>query len=265
LIGRKVAAFLSILLLCCYKTIPAEASSILQPTDDEKIFYYNQYLGRGVNYSKGVFLTFDDGPSKNTIEILDILQKNNIKASFFVIGMKAEKNPEIVKRMKESGMCILPHTYTHNYKKIYKSPEAYFNDLESCCRVIKELTRNNPFPYVRFPGGSHNSIGKRKSMSSIKRILKERNMKYIDWNVSSEDAKTAVVSMSHIRKNVIEQCSYRNFSVVLMHDAPTKKTTVDALPDIIKYLKENNYTFRTFRDITDAEERELVKRGIINK
>jgi peptidoglycan-N-acetylglucosamine deacetylase len=261
----KFTAFLTIVLLCFVKSISVEASSTLQPTDDEKVFYYNQYLGTEVDYEKGVFLTFDDGPSKNTLKILDILNKNNIKASFFVIGERAERYPEIIKKMKDSGMCILPHTHTHNYRDIYKNTESYFNDLENCCQVIKALTESNPFPYVRFPGGSHNSIGNKKTMGNIKRILKDRNMKYIDWNVSSEDAEKAVVAMSHIKSRVINQCSYKSFSVVLMHDAPAKKTTVDALPGIIRYLKDNNYTFRTFKDISETEERELVKRGIINK
>lgn len=242
-----------------------EASSILQPTDDEKVFCYNQHLGTEVDYEKGVFLTFDDGPSKNTLEILDILSKNDVKASFFVIGERAERNPVIIKKMINSGMCILPHTHTHNYRNIYRSSQSYFKDLESCSEVIKTLTESNPFPYMRFPGGSHNTIVNKKTMGNIKRILKARNMKYIDWNVSSEDAERAVVAMSHIKKSVINQCSYKSFSVVLMHDAPTKKTTVDALPGIIKYLKDNNYTFRTFKDISETEERELIKRGIISK
>lgn len=209
-----------------------------------------------------VFLTFDDGPTENTIKILEILNKYRVKATFFVIGDLAERNKDIIAKLKDSGMCILPHSYTHDYN-IYKSKGRYFSDLEKCIKVIKEITGKDIPPYTRMPGGSNNTMGKEKVLADIREALKKKNMRYVDWNVSSLDAVSVFVPKSIIRESVIKKCESSNFAVVLMHDSSTKQTTVESLEDILKYLKEKNFIFRTFDDITEMEEKEMIEKRII--
>lgn len=214
-------------------------------------------------YPKEVFLTFDDGPSpNNTLKVLDILNQNNIKATFFVIGKHVDAYPEIVKTLQENGMCILTHTYSHDYA-IYKSKETYFNDLEAGNEAIKRATGDYPIKYVRLPGGSDNRVSSMNIMKDIRDTLKQKDIRYVDWNVSSGDAAADVVPMNTIRDNLLGQFRYRNFAVMLMHDAQAKTTSAEALPYVIKYLKEQGFVFRTFDDITPTEEKEMIKQRVI--
>lgn len=236
----------------------------VMPTDDEGKVGKSKLRFIPLKELNEVYLTFDDGPTENTVKILEILNKYKIKATFFVIGDLGERNKDILAKLHESGMCILPHSYNHDYK-IYKSKGSYFSDLNKCIKVIKEITGKDIPPYTRLPGGSDNAIGKESILQDIRATLKKKNMRYVDWNVSSLDAVSVFVPKSTIKESVIKKCENTNFAVVLMHDSSTKQTTVESLEDIIKYLKERNFIFRTFNDITEMEEREMIERRIIYK
>lgn len=247
-------------------TVPASASPIIEDLSDSstyRIMLFKEKSFIKLN-TKEVFLTFDDGPSKNTLKILDILNKNDVKATFFVIGKKVEENPNILKRLKDNNMCIAAHTYSHNYK-IYSSSAAYFKDLNACNAAIDKVIGYHDKGLIRLPGGSDTQIYGQRKMSEIRELLKENGIKYIDWNVSSADAAAKTVPASKIKENISRQCKYNKFAVILMHDANSKTTTVDALPDVIKLLKENKFIFRTFNDLTKTEETELLKRGVMNR
>lgn len=219
-----------------------------------------------VSYPKEVFLTFDDGPCiNNTRKILKILKDNNVKASFFVVGIKSEENPEILKEISDSGMCIGVHTYSHNYKKVYGSLDSYLSDYNSCLNTITKITGKSPVPYTRLPGGSTNLVTSKSNLQSIKRILSEKNIRYVDWNVCAGDAESHVVPVEKIKNNVVTQCKDKNIAVILMHDTYYKYFTVNSLPYIINYLKSQGYVFRTFNDITPEEESEMIKLKVINK
>ncbi|APM40692.1 polysaccharide deacetylase family protein [Clostridium kluyveri] len=215
---------------------------------------------------KEVFLTFDDGPSvNNTGKILKILNDNNIKATFFVVGIKAEENPEALKELSNSGMCIGVHTYSHNYKKIYKSLDAYINDYEICKSTIKKITNKEPINYTRLPGGSTNLIISKTNLNLIKKTLNDKGIKYVDWNVCSGDADSHEVSVEKIKRNVKNQCQNKKIAVILMHDTYYKHFTVESLPEIIAYLKNQGFVFRTFGDLTEVEQKEMIDLEIINK
>lgn len=212
-----------------------------------------------------VFLTFDDGPSPvNTLRILEVLKRYNVKATFFIIGKNADEYPDILNRVKREGMCIAPHTYSHNYK-IYRSEKAYFDDYEACNNAIMKITGSETVPFMRLPGGSTIQVSNKDVMKGIKTRLINNNIKYVDWNVSSADAAMEKVPAALIKNNVISQCKGKNFVVILMHDSNTKTTTVEALPDIIEYLKDNGYVFKTFENVTSTEERQMNKLQIINR
>lgn len=216
--------------------------------------------------AKEVFLTFDDGPSiTNTRKIISILKENNIRATFFVVGKKIDEYPDIAKELYKSGMCIAPHTYSHDYKTMYKNVDSYFEDLEKCNTAIKKITGKNPPPYTRLPGGSDNGVSTRERMIKIRKRLNEKGIRYVDWNVSSADAVSHIVPTIKIKNNVMQQCKNKRIAVVLMHDAYYKKTTVEALPDIISYLKGEGFKFRTFNDISAEEEAALIQSRIINR
>lgn len=222
-------------------------------------------LEKSEKKTKKVFLTFDDGPSiNNTRNILKILKDNNVKATFFVIGCKAEEYSDIIKELKEAGMSIQSHTYSHDYK-IYKSVDKYMDDLQKCKETIEKLTGQKTGPYVRIPGGSDNLVAKKYILKNIREEIKEKGMYYVDWNVSCGDAAGYNIPEYKIENNVKKQCENKDLAVVLMHDSYYKKTTVQALPKIIKNLKDEGFVFRTFNDLTDSERENMIDDNIINR
>jgi peptidoglycan-N-acetylglucosamine deacetylase len=259
----KVLIFCSFYLLLIFQ----ETKSIpyIIPIDDEGQKTYSRTVKDIPLYAKEVFLTFDDGPSRNnTPKILEILKENCVKGTFFVVGKNAEQNPDIIKDLHDNGMSIVAHSHTHDYS-IYRDANAYMMDLNKCNEVIQSIINDEPLPFIRLPGGSDNRMGSFREMKKIRMSLREKELSYVDWNVSSADAARVTVAMSTIKENVISQCKSLNFAVVLMHDSSVKTTTVEALPHIIKYLKDQGYVFRTFKDITAREYDEMVRRRIINR
>ncbi|MCY6355082.1 polysaccharide deacetylase family protein [Clostridium sp. ZS2-4] len=219
---------------------------------------------------KVVYLTFDDGPSiNNTGKIIKILKENDVKATFFIIGALVDENPEVFQELYKNNMCIAVHTYSHDYNKIYKSAEAYMEDLQKCNDIIRNITKKNPVSYIRIPGGAYNKVSNQYTMNRIREMLKEQQINYVGWNVCSNDALGRNIPAYKIKDNVIKQSKKisenSGIVVVLMHDSYYKKTTVEALPDIIKYFKDEGYIFKTFEEITPREYKELEKHKILNK
>lgn len=193
--------------------------------------------------NKTIYLTFDDGPSYLTNEILNVLRKEKVAATFFVVGTNVDKYKDVVKRAYEDGHTIAMHTNTHKYNEIYSSLDSYFNDLQAVKNKIYNLTGNTP-RIVRFPGGSSNMISKKYSKGIMTDIVNKINSKsyyYFDWNIDSGDA-SGKLNKDEIYNNVVMHLNY-DTNVVLMHDAGTKGSTAQALPQIIKYGKEHGYTF----------------------
>lgn len=215
-------------------------------------------------YAKEVFLTFDDGPSTNTQKILDILNEKDVKASFFILGSSAEKYPNLVKTEYNAGMAVLNHSYSHNYS-MYKSVDTCTADFQRNEAVLKNILGVQPLGFIRFPGGSDNRVSNSNTMKEIRNSFVNKGIAYVDWNVSSADAAAATVPMDAIKNNVIGQLSHRSFGVVLMHDASLKTTTVEALPQIIDYLKSQGFVFRTFNDLTPTEMSTMIKDRIVNR
>lgn len=213
-----------------------------------------------------VFLTFDDGPSpNNTGRIIDILNKKNVKATFFVIGSNCKQNFSTLKKISDSGMSIGVHTYSHVYKEMYRNLNSYLRDFEMCREVIKNMISQEPVDFVRMPGGSDNMTVDVASLDRIKYNLKKRGLKYVDWNVVSGDADAKYVSADYIKNNVIQGCANKRIAVVLMHDSYYKTTTVEALPYIIDSLKEQGFVFKTFDNISKSDESAMINMGIINR
>ena len=194
-----------------------------------------------ISEEKVVYLTFDDGPSDRTTEILDILDRYNIKATFFIVYNDSEKAREIIERAYNSGHTIGVHSTSHSYKEIYSSVENFLSDFEICYDFLKDVTGDIPSIF-RFPGGSVNNYNK-SVRKDIADELVRRGFTYFDWNVSGEDA-TKSYSEESIYNNVMMGCKDRGHSVVLLHDSPKKKETVAALERIIPDLLEQGYVFK---------------------
>ncbi len=197
-----------------------------------------------VSPSKGpktCYLTFDDGPSDNTLKILNILDKYNAKATFFVINTK---KISYVKKIHEKGHTIGLHTYTHDYSKLYSSEKAYFSDLQKISDKVETLTGVKS-KIIRFPGGSSNQISNKYCKGIMKKLIKsvpKKGYYYFDWNVDSMDASGSNVSYTKIKNSVLASSANKNSICVLMHDTDAKNSTVTALPKIIEGLKKQGYT-----------------------
>lgn len=188
-----------------------------------------------------VYLTFDDGPSAETDRILDILKEYNVKATFFVIGKTDENSVKAYQRIVEEGHTLGMHSYSHQYAQVYASREAFEDDLTSLQDYLLSITGMES-TFYRFPGGSSNKVSK-IPMSDLIQCLEERNITYFDWNVSSGDASGTQLSSQTIINNVMSGINgtLKNY-VVLFHDSAAKKTTVDALPEILEQLQAMEHT-----------------------
>lgn len=231
------------------------------PTKDYSQLYPNLSATRPakqISQDKTIYLTFDDGPSARTAEILDILKQNNIKATFFVIGNTSPQAKELMKRIVDEGHTIAPHTYTHDFKKIYSSVEAYLEDFNKIYNLIYENTGVKSTIF-RFAGGSKNGFNKDNYRDIIAEMTR-RGFDYFDWNLSTGDAvqkspTPAVTCINNVTKN---SASY-NTAVILAHDAAPKKTTVEALPGLIKELKSQGFRFDKLSNNISPIKHSLIK------
>ncbi|MEK3911617.1 polysaccharide deacetylase family protein [Paenibacillus sp. FSL H7-0331] len=195
---------------------------------------------------KIAYLTFDDGPSQSTSRILDILQKDGIKATFFVTGKTSDYSKQMLHRIVDEGHTLGNHTYSHDYKRIYASVGAFKADVDRLNRFLEETVGVKP-NILRYPGGSNNHLswrsGGRHIMSAITREMSALGYQYFDWNVSSTDAAAVTQSKEAIVESVKSNSSGKKQIIVLMHDMDVKTTTVEALPEIISYLQQSGYHF----------------------
>lgn len=192
------------------------------------------------NGPKTVYLTFDDGPSQYTSQILTILDSYGVKATFFV--RDGGKYNYLMKDMVEQGHAIGLHTYSHNYKSIYASDEAYLSDLQKISDLVFQKTGIET-KIMRFPGGSSNSVSKKYSTGIMTRMTQkvtEMGYTYFDWNCSNGDADGAKTVGKQL-KFCSDYSKSANTIIVLMHD--TQKTTMEALPKIIEYYHSQGMTF----------------------
>lgn len=183
-----------------------------------------------------VYLTFDDGPSENTAKILDILKERNIKATFFVIGQEDEESKALYRRIVAEGHTLGMHSFSHKYDVIYKSLDAFKEDMEHLQSYLKEVTGVTP-TIMRFPGGSSNKVSN-VDVEELIRYVKEKGITYYDWNVVSGDATSQVYTPDELVENVMNDVVRYDTSIVLMHDASAKGSTVDALVPMIDQLQE---------------------------
>ncbi len=196
---------------------------------------------------KQIYLTFDDGPSQNTDEILDILKEYNVKATFFVVGKMDEQSVKAYQRIVAEGHTLAMHSYSHKYDEIYASKESFIEDLSMLQEYLYQVT-GIWSRFYRFPGGSSNTVSK-VDMQELTAYLEESGITYFDWNIACGDAVSGQVSVEELVENTVGNLDNINRGFVLMHDAVEKKTTVEALPEIIEKIQERGDA--VFLPVTD--------------
>ena len=211
-----------------------------------KVVVQKEYPKKASNFSCGedgvVYLTFDDGPNNSTTtQILDILKKYDVKATFFVTNTNGGSDSQI-KREFDEGHLVALHTNSHEYSKVYANDTAYWNDLNAISNRVEKITGKRS-TFIRFPGGSSNTVSRHYSSGIMSRLVYDVESKgytYFDWNIDSRDAEGK--PSNEIYSNVTRNLSKSRGNVVLMHDIKT--TTANAIEDIIKYGINNGYQFK---------------------
>lgn len=215
-------------------------------TDEGKENFKNIYHSE----TKKAFLTFDDGPSQNTNDILNILKDNNIKATFFVLGSQVEVFPETTNRIYNEGHFIANHGYSHKYSSIYQSPEQILNEYNQCNQIVANTIKVPEYNshLFRFPGGS---VGGKYAQIKSQAIplLEQNNILYVDWNSLTGDSEKVNPTEEYLMNNLQKTSEGKNSLVILMHDSQAKRITVDFLPKVIEYLRQQGYEFDNFYNI----------------
>ncbi|MCY6369725.1 polysaccharide deacetylase family protein [Clostridium ganghwense] len=216
----------------------------------ENILFLNKttsFYVANIPENKVVYLTFDDGPSNNTLKILDILDRYNVKATFFVNGSSSKFSINTYKTIVSKGHSLGNHTYSHNYSEIYKNIEGFIKDFNKLQNHLNNSIGIQP-KIARLPGGSNNTVsrkyGGKSIMRDISKYLIDNDYTYFDWNVDSTDASVKLQNKNKIITSVLNRSKNKSAAIVLMHDNSLKTTTVEALPEIIEGLIKQGFEFR---------------------
>ena len=208
-------------------------------------------MGRYIDPSKPmVALTFDDGPSKTTPDVLSALNAAGVHATFFVVATGYnEKYLPLLTEAVSAGHQIALHSASHEYSDIYRSSDAYWEDIALLKERIAPYVDAESIRYLRFPGGSTNTVSRRYGgkglMKQLKAEVEQKGWHWVDWNVCAEDAVGGHPSAGTIYRNVVHETGQQTNCIVLMHDSSSTHTTAEALPDIIRWYADSGYTFLT--------------------
>ena len=221
----------------------------------------NGYLKEYVTSAKrtlftNVYLTFDDGPSNNTLAVLDILDKYDIKATFFVLGPRSDYRDGIIKQCADRGHSIAIHSYTHRYSDIYATDQAYRQDVTKVQDWLAEVIGQKVMVF-RFPGGSIGAKNRLPKGSTIIADLLADGFSYFDWHIDSQDSISANVTTEHIQNQVISEYNRLKGNgsknmVILFHDSSTKANTAAALEPILAHMVADGCSFEVVTTDTPA-------------
>lgn len=235
---RLIAAAAAVALLLTLPYLTRKTETVMATATPERI----------------VCLTFDDGPSQYTAEVLDALDRHGVKATFFVTGQN-EEYFDLIGEAHARGHLIALHTYSHGFSDIYAGREEFWADIDKLQAVIKAQTGEES-RMLRFAGGSSNTVCRRYAGAGLMRQLvddcAERGIAYFDWNIDTKDAVSKTKSAEYIAAKITENVSGHNPAVVLMHDGTVASTAAEALDIAIPKLLSEGYVFARL-DQTVAE------------
>ena len=196
--------------------------------------------GPSKSYGKVVYLTIDDGPSQYTDEIIKILNKNNVKATFFMINSNMKAYPEQVKHIVESGNTAGFHSVSHDIHKLYVSKTSAKEEFDTNQATFKKITGQTS-KVIRLPFGS-----KPYTPRASYNALVDSGYKLWDWTLDTEDWRS---TSSQIMENVKKYSSGSDNVVLLMHE---RKQTVEILDEMIKYLKSEGFEILPIKQSDEA-------------
>lgn len=207
---------------------------------------------------KLVCLTFDDGPSCNTQPILDILAREKVPATFFVCAQDINQEYlPLVRTIQQQGHQVAMHSASHRYAQIYRNSEAFWQDIKALRQALEPYLSLEDLTWLRFPGGSTNTVSHKYGGSGIMKELKaqtqEKGWHWIDWNVCGEDATAAHPDAGQILQNIQEDAEGLSTCVVLLHDTKATSQTVKALPQIIEWFRAEDYHFCTVAQFSELQ------------
>ncbi|MDK0863190.1 polysaccharide deacetylase [Clostridium perfringens] len=218
--------------------------------------------GKASNNDKEIFLTFDDGPSENTREILKILNEEDVHATFFDIGsaLKDNKeNQELLKQEIDQGNAVAGHSFSHDYKTLYPGNSVdvnkFMSELNETNEIMKSvLGKNFNARVIRMPGGYMSRRYYRDpNLKALDETFAKNNIVSIDWDAETGDATGRHYTVEQYVQNSAKNINTLNHVILLMHDAAAKKETVQALPAIIKFYKEHGYAFKVIKNTPVGE------------
>lgn len=226
-------------------SLPVSSHAPVDPSDKYPALYVDKpAFVPHTSGEKVAYLTFDDGPHEGTTELLDILDKYKVKATFFVVGQSGscgvDANPDMLREIVRRGHAVGIHSYTHNMN-IYQSVDTFLQDFQRIRDSIVSITGVEPTIF-RFPGGSVNGFNK----STCKAIIQEmtrRGYTYYDWNASTGDASGKKMSAEEIVNTSLSTIGGQEKAILLGHDTNTKATTTQAMPKVIEALLAKGYRF----------------------
>lgn len=238
---------LTILFMLFFGTMTTMAATV---EDRMENFIYNE-----PKPEKVVYLTFDDGPSRYTLELLDLLEEHDIPAIFFVIGENIDllsNADEVLNEVLKRGHYIGLHSMTHNMDKLYNvpgAPQNFVNEMLEVKAKIKELTGfESNLCRPPYGGKTHFKAGHYKA-------LEEAGLECVDWNVDSLDwSKSSADAIFNQVVADLKHSNYPNEVVLLFHE---KKLTLEVLPRVIEYYRNQGYVFMPYYE---GEEFDCMKK-----
>jgi peptidoglycan/xylan/chitin deacetylase (PgdA/CDA1 family) len=244
-IKKSILLIFTTVVICRFLTNGSNINSIEKIDQAFMIINASTKHSNDVNPTKFVYLTFDDGPTYIiTDAILDVLKIAKVKATFFVVGKEIEGKEKILSRIYHEGHSIGLHTYSHNFKIIYRSSEGFISEMKKVSDKIEQVIGFAP-KIIRFPGGS----SKRLDAHSLDDLHKN-NFKVFDWNVNVYDGINPNLTPDILAKNSHTIKGNKNVAIVLMHCNFNNRNTVKALPAIINYYLDLGYQFKTITEDT---------------
>lgn len=253
---RKVGAFglpykWMFLLIALFAVLPAvqAAAADLSSGQSEQALFASLQAGQRIDVEREyetperptVYLTFDDGPSDNTPDVLDILREEQVPATFFVLGQNVKTHRQLVQQIVKEGHAIGNHTYDHVYDKLYGSFGEFWRQVQATEAELDKVGVRTHL--IRAPGGTYTNFD-----AAYFYLLERAGYAIHDWNVDSGDSKRRGVPAKEIIEGATNLATTKktpNEIVVLMHDGSGHSETVKALPSIIRFYKDRGYTFAT--------------------
>jgi peptidoglycan/xylan/chitin deacetylase (PgdA/CDA1 family) len=188
-----------------------------------------------------VYLTFDDGPSKLTPQVLDILKEEGVKATFFELGDEVKEFPDAAKRVVKEGHALGNHSYDHVYSSLYGSFDEFWRQVQATDNLFAATVGFRP-RLLRAPGGTAGNFD-----AFYFYLLDQAGYTVFDWTIDSGDSKRANVPAREI-VDTVKQGPFTHEVTVLMHDGSGHAETVKALPEIIKLFKDKGYAFASLSE-----------------